>query len=275
MPDVLPATVVALFVAVCATCISGTIGAWMPLYLANEKHWTTAEYSTFYVCWGLVGFLGLCLSGWLADKIGRRMAFIVSLVEGAIAFAFWIYAESHVMLWIFGLAWASDFLAFGTEYNADRGSFSHSHPRHGQWRGMGNCLFHRPRPISIRHRGAPAINWIIHAIVPLHSRDDDLDGDRRLFHRPRTFRQGTKRNHHLTRHDYGGMLQTSRSKASTVWALKSLGAPYDVIQLGFCSSHCNATLDPRGDLIPGPARVKSRCGRPVASDIARALREPE
>src|SRR5437868_12337439 len=49
LPDVLPNTLVALFVACCSTCIFGTVGAWMPLYLSTEKHWSTAEYSLFYV----------------------------------------------------------------------------------------------------------------------------------------------------------------------------------------------------------------------------------
>jgi len=61
MPDVLPATLVATFVACCSCCIYGTVGAWLPLYPSTEKHWSTAEYSTFYVFWGLVGFLGSAL----------------------------------------------------------------------------------------------------------------------------------------------------------------------------------------------------------------------
>jgi hypothetical protein len=58
IPDVLPATLVALFVA-CSSC-------WMPYYLSTEKHWSTQEYSAFYMCWGIVGFFGLWLAGWLA-----------------------------------------------------------------------------------------------------------------------------------------------------------------------------------------------------------------
>ncbi len=86
MPDVLPVTLVATFVACCSCCIFGTVGAWMPLYLSTEKHWSTAEYSSFYVFWGLVGFVGLCAAGWLADKIGRRVGFIALLIWGAV---FW------------------------------------------------------------------------------------------------------------------------------------------------------------------------------------------
>ena len=68
----------------------------MPLYLATEKHWSTAEYSMFYVFWGISGFLGLCVAGWLADKIGRRLAFVVTLIEGAIFMTLWVYTENHL-----------------------------------------------------------------------------------------------------------------------------------------------------------------------------------
>ena len=112
MPDVLPATLVAIFVACCSCCIYGTVGAWMPLYLSSEKHWSTAEYSTFYVFWGFVGFFGLCAAGWLADKIGRRVGFIALLIWGAVFMTLWVYAASNLWLWIFGLAWSFGFLGF-------------------------------------------------------------------------------------------------------------------------------------------------------------------
>jgi MFS family permease len=112
MPDVLPATLVALFVACSSCCIFGTVGGWMPYYLSTEKHWSTEEYSAFYVCWGLVGFFGLWLAGWLADKIGRRVGFIAMLVEGAVFITLWVYTDSHLLLWLFGLAWSFGFLGF-------------------------------------------------------------------------------------------------------------------------------------------------------------------
>jgi sugar phosphate permease len=85
MPDVLPATLVALFVACSSCCILGAVGSWMPYHLSTEKHWSTQEYSAFYVCWGIVGFFGLWLAGWLADRIGRRVGFIAMLIQGATA----------------------------------------------------------------------------------------------------------------------------------------------------------------------------------------------
>ncbi len=112
MPDVLPATLVALFVACCSTCIFGTVGGWMPYYLSTEKHWSTEEYSLFYVCWGIVGFFGLTAAGWLADKIGRRVGFITMLIEGALFMTLWVFTDNHVLLWVFGLAWSFGFLGF-------------------------------------------------------------------------------------------------------------------------------------------------------------------
>jgi MFS family permease len=110
MPDVLPATLVALFVACSSCCIFGTVGSWMPYYLSVEKHWSTQEYSAFYVSWGIVGFFGLCLAGWLADGIGRRVGFIAMLIEGAIFITLWVFTDSHILLWLFGLAWSFGFL---------------------------------------------------------------------------------------------------------------------------------------------------------------------
>ena len=112
MPDMLPATLVALFVACSSCCIFGTVGAWMPYYLSTEKHWSTQEYSAFYVWWGIVGFFGLSLAGWLADRIGRRIAFIAMLIQGASFITLWVRTDSHILLWVFGLAWGFGFLGF-------------------------------------------------------------------------------------------------------------------------------------------------------------------
>ena len=81
-------------------------------HVATEKHWSTAEYSLFYVFWGISGFLGLCVAGWLADKVGRRLAFVVTLIEGAIFITLWVCTENHILLWAFGLAWSFGFLGF-------------------------------------------------------------------------------------------------------------------------------------------------------------------
>ena len=52
------------------------------------------------------------VAGWLADKIGRRLAFVVTLIEGAIFITLWVYTENHILPWTFGLAWSFGFLGF-------------------------------------------------------------------------------------------------------------------------------------------------------------------
>ena len=112
LPDMRKNTAVATFIACCSTTIYGTVGGWMPLYLATERHWTTAQYGTFYIWWGLVGFLGLMASGWISDKFGRRWAFYAMLAEGSVFLTLWVYATTDLELWIYGLLWSVGFLGF-------------------------------------------------------------------------------------------------------------------------------------------------------------------
>ncbi len=108
LPDMLKNTAAATFIACCSTIIYGTVG----VYLAQERHWSTATYGTFYIWWGLVGFLGLFFAGLISDQFGRKPAFYVMLIEGAVFLTLWVFAESNTALWIYGLLWSIGFLGF-------------------------------------------------------------------------------------------------------------------------------------------------------------------
>jgi MFS family permease len=111
-PDLIKPTFVAIFVACCSTAIYGTVGGWMAYYLNVEMKWSPSEYGFFFTCWGIVGFFGLVASGWIADRIGRRMSFIVMLVEGAVFIFLWAQTRDHTLLWVYGLLWSIGFLGF-------------------------------------------------------------------------------------------------------------------------------------------------------------------
>ncbi len=111
-PDMRRNTAVATFIACCSTIIYGTVAGWMPLFLAQERHWSTAEYGTFYIWWGLIGITGLVASGWISDRIGRRAAFYAMLAEGALFLTLWVYASTDLELWIYGLLWSVGYLGF-------------------------------------------------------------------------------------------------------------------------------------------------------------------
>ena len=112
LPDMRRNTAVATFIACCSTTIYGTVGGWMPLYLSQERHWSTSTYGQFYIWWGLVGFLGLLASGWISDRIGRRPAFYVMLAQGAVFITLWVFATTNLELWVYGLLWSIGFLGF-------------------------------------------------------------------------------------------------------------------------------------------------------------------
>ena len=170
MPDVLPATLVATFITCCSCCIYGTVGAWMPLYLSTEKHWSTAEYSVFYIFWGLVGFFGLCAAGWLADKVGRRVGFIALLIWGAVFMTLWVYAAEQSLA--LDLRPRLEFRVpgfLGPEHDADRRGLPDPHSRRRQRRRVVHRLLRRICTVAVRYRRSAAGYRFLRACFPDHT----------------------------------------------------------------------------------------------------------
>ncbi len=110
LPDVRRNTVMATFVASMALVSYSTVGMWMPLFLAQQHHWTTAQYGSFYICWALFATTGFWLGGWMIDAFGRRLGFATLLIEAAFFMVIWIFATNTVALWLLGLAWSFGFI---------------------------------------------------------------------------------------------------------------------------------------------------------------------
>jgi MFS family permease len=110
LPDLLRNTLMATLVASMALVSYSTVGLWMPLFLAQQHHWTTAEYGSFYVAWALFATTGFWAGGWMIDRFGRRLGFAILLIEAAIFMTIWIFAENRLALWLLGMAWSWGFI---------------------------------------------------------------------------------------------------------------------------------------------------------------------
>ena len=110
LPDIRRNTVMATLVASMALVSYSTVGLWMPLFLQQQHHWSTAEYGSFYISWALFSTTGFWLGGWMIDRFGRRLGFGILLLEAAFFMTIWIFAEGKVALWLLGMAWSFGFI---------------------------------------------------------------------------------------------------------------------------------------------------------------------
>jgi MFS family permease len=110
LPDLRRNTVMATLVASMALVSYSTVGMWMPLFLAQQHHWSTAEYGSFYICWALFATTGFWAGGWMIDRFGRRLGFAILLLEAAIFMTIWIFTTDRGALWVLGMAWSWGFI---------------------------------------------------------------------------------------------------------------------------------------------------------------------
>ncbi len=110
LPDLRRNTVMATLVASLALVSYSTVGMWMPLFLAQQHGWSTAEYGSFYIWWALFATTGFWAGGWMIDRLGRRVGFAVLLIEAAVFMTIWIFAHDKIGLWLLGMAWSWGFI---------------------------------------------------------------------------------------------------------------------------------------------------------------------
>jgi MFS transporter, putative metabolite:H+ symporter len=110
LPDLRRNTVMATFVASLALVSYSTVGMWMPLFLAQQHGWSTAEYGSFYIWWAVFATTGYWAGGWMIDRLGRRVGFAVLLTEASVFMTIWVFAHDKVALWLLGMAWSWGFI---------------------------------------------------------------------------------------------------------------------------------------------------------------------
>jgi MFS family permease len=110
LPDLLRNTIMATLVASFALVSYSTVGLWMPLFLQQQHHWSTAQYGSFYICWALFATTGFWVGGWMIDRFGRRLGFAVLLLEAAVFMTIWVFATDTLAVWLLGMAWSWGFI---------------------------------------------------------------------------------------------------------------------------------------------------------------------
>lgn len=86
--------------------------AWMPFYLANEKHLGFAAMSSYLSVWMFVAIFAYWICGWLCDVFGRRYVIPVFAVPAAILLVVMGHVSSPSALFWVGLV--TNFLITGS-----------------------------------------------------------------------------------------------------------------------------------------------------------------
>ena len=105
--------------------------AWMPFYLANEKHLGFPTMSKFLSAWMFCAIFAYWICGYLCDLYGRRWVIPAFAVPAAVLLVAMGHLDSAASLFWVGLA--TNFLitgSFGTGLGLHRGTVPDPNPRH-------------------------------------------------------------------------------------------------------------------------------------------------
>ena len=75
----------------------GVLAAYIPAYLHHQKTLSTIEIGVVFTVMSVGGIAGPLFAGWLADRIGKRVALLGTYVIGAIMIAAFILAGSSML----------------------------------------------------------------------------------------------------------------------------------------------------------------------------------
>lgn len=96
------------------------VTTWVPTFLRTERHLTVLGSTSYLALLILGSFLGYLVGAWLADRIGRRIMFILFSISAiAITIAYLKLPITNDVMWFLGFPLGF----FGTGYFAGIGAF--------------------------------------------------------------------------------------------------------------------------------------------------------
>ena len=109
---------------------------WLPTFLVNERGLTAAAAAQYLIVFNAGVFLSYFIFGWVADKIGKRIALMVSLTLAAVLLSFYTFIpDADVLRWYGGI------LGLSIVFAGLMGSyFSEIYPVRVRTTGAGFCF---------------------------------------------------------------------------------------------------------------------------------------
>lgn len=119
-PQILRTTVLASLLGMGAQGGYYAVTTWVPTFLRTERHLTVLGSTSYLALLILGSFLGYLVGAWLADRIGRRIMFILFSISAiAITIAYLKLPITNDVMWFLGFPLGF----FGTGYFAGIGAF--------------------------------------------------------------------------------------------------------------------------------------------------------
>lgn len=135
-PELRRTTVLASLVSVTAFVAYYGASTWLPSYLATERGMDPKSVATFMTVLNLGMFVGYLVFGWLADKIGRKFALMISFFGAGILMPIYGLATDHTFLLWLGPAYAF-FMTFAGLFGSYLGEL---YPTRVRTTGAGFCF---------------------------------------------------------------------------------------------------------------------------------------
>ena len=135
-PELLRYTLLGSFAASFALLGSWGVSTWLPTYLIQDRGLTVASMTSFMAVLHLGNFFGLNVFGFIADRIGKRLTIVISLLLTSMMALVYVYTtQTQSLIWI-GAGYAF-FMVFAGLFGS---YFSEMYPIRVRTLGAGFCF---------------------------------------------------------------------------------------------------------------------------------------